>query len=72
MPFYDFHCPACETTFTIRATIKEKETGLQPECPQCHSQAVEQVITAGLLLRGSSQTSDPGCCGPNAGPGCCG
>jgi putative FmdB family regulatory protein len=47
MPLYDFHCEQCETKFEVRASIKEKQAGLQPECPTCHSQAVRQVVTAG-------------------------
>lgn len=71
MPFYEFHCEQCETLFTVRATFKEKEAGLKPTCPKCQSQTVEQVITAGLFLRGQGQNTGLPACGPNAGPGCC-
>jgi putative FmdB family regulatory protein len=69
MPLYDFHCDQCGTVFEIRATIKQKEAGLEPECPQCHSHDARQVITAGLMVHGTGGTSGPAsCCG---GPGCC-
>lgn len=72
MPLYDFYCEDCHLEFAIRATIKQKEAGLRPECPQCRGQSVRQVITAGLLLRGQSHSTDAStCCGPNAKPGCC-
>ncbi len=72
MPFYDFLCKKCDQVFEIRASIKEKEDGLEPECPKCHSKETRQVITAGLVMRGAggSPITFPAC-GPNAGPGCC-
>ncbi len=72
MPIYNFQCEECSEIFEVRATFKEKEAGLEPECPKCHSQATYQMITAGLVLRGSNggSFSLPGC-DPNAGPGCC-
>ncbi len=71
MPFYEFHCKQCDNIFTIRATIKEKEAGLTPLCPQCQGQEIEQVITAGLVLRSQGQNIGLPACGPSAGPGCC-
>lgn len=72
MPFYDFHCDECQTNFTVRASFKEKEAGLEPACPQCHHKKTRQVITAGLLMRSSEgAVSSVPVCGPNAGPGCC-
>ena len=72
MPLYDYRCERCDEVFEVRASIKEKEAGLQPECPKCHSPKARQVITAGLVIR----RSDGGglafpACDPNAGPGCC-
>jgi len=72
MPLYIFHCERCSEDFEVRATFKEKEAGLQPECPKCHSMETHQMITAGLILRGSNGASlSLPACGPNAGPGCC-
>ena len=73
MPLYDYQCEQCQVVFEIRATIKEKEIGLEPECPMCQGKQTHQIITAGSILRGGSSSgfSMPGC-GPGAGPGCCG
>ncbi len=72
MPFYAFQCEECGETFEVRASIKEKEAGLKPECPKCHNKKIRQVITAGLVIRGSDGGSlSLPACGPDAGPGCC-
>ena len=73
MPIYNFECKQCAEIFEVRASFKEKEAGLEPECPLCHSKETSQRITAGLMLRGSNggSVSLPKC-GPNAGSGCCG
>jgi putative FmdB family regulatory protein len=74
MPFYAFQCEQCHEVFDVRATIKEREAGLQPECPSCHELQVKPLITAGLVVRGSdggsisSSGSAYGC----GGGGCCG
>lgn len=72
MPIYNFQCEQCSEIFEIRASFREKELGLKPECPKCHSEKTRQMITAGLVLHGSNgaSVSLPGC-GPSAGPGCC-
>lgn len=73
MPFYDFQCRQCDEVFEIRASIKEKEAGLKPECPVCHSHQTRQLLSAGLVvLHSSDGSAGPSQCGPNAGPGCCG
>ncbi len=72
MPTYDFHCEKCDAIFEVRASIKEKDVGLNPVCPQCHSSNVQQLITAGLLLHGSgNMRSSFAGCDPNAKGGCC-
>lgn len=72
MPLYNFQCEQCSEVFEVRATFKEKEAGLEPECPYCHSRETHQLITAGLVLRGSNGASlSLPACGPMAGPGCC-
>ncbi len=74
MPFYAFECEHCGTVFDVRATIKEREAGLQPECPTCHDVHVKSLITAGLVVHGSDgasvSTAFP-TCGCDSG-GCCG
>lgn len=50
MPLYDYQCNQCQYVFEVSASLKEKETGLQPACPQCHSLDTLQVLTAGTVL----------------------
>jgi len=72
MPYYEYRCEQCGEEFEVRATFKEKEAGLDPECPKCRVRKARQLLTAGLVLRGSGgETISPSCCGPSAGPGCC-
>ncbi len=74
MPLYDYQCQDCQRIFEVRATFKEKEAGLQPECPYCQSKQTRQLLTLGLFLRTSAagDSIDLPACGPSAGPGCCG
>jgi len=74
MPLYDYQCQHCEAVFEVRATFKEKEAGLQPECPECHSMQTRQLLSSGLFLHHSDDGAalELPICGPNAGPGCCG
>ena len=74
MPFYAFECEQCHAVFDVRATIKEREAGLQPECPNCHDVHVKSLITAGLVVHGSdggSLSAAGRACGCGSG-GCCG
>ncbi len=72
MPVYVFQCQDCKEVFDVRASFKEKEAGLEPQCPSCQSQRTKQVITAGLIIRSGNETSlSFPACGPSAGPGCC-
>jgi putative FmdB family regulatory protein len=73
MPLYDYQCQGCQTVFDVRATFKEKEDGLKPECPKCASKQTRQLLTSGLFLRKSDDGADLSlpACGPNTGPGCC-
>jgi putative FmdB family regulatory protein len=50
MPMYDFRCKECGHSFTVRASFKEKDAGLQPECPVCHVVETQQVLTAGIFI----------------------
>ena len=71
MPFYEFECNDCSEVFEVRATIKEKESGLLLVCPKCGSHEAHQMLTAARMLHGGKEYS-PLACNPNAGPGCCG
>lgn len=67
MPLYDFRCKDCQHIFEVKASIKEHEAGLHPTCPQCQGSDVQQVLSAGLFIRGGNTTV----CAPDAAPGCC-
>jgi len=69
MPTYVYACEDCGKTYEITASIKEKEAGLQPECPQCLSDRSRQLITASFTIRSGNGNVMPGC---NPGGGCCG
>ncbi|MCL4465512.1 MAG: zinc ribbon domain-containing protein [Chloroflexi bacterium] len=72
MPLYDYRCTVCGEVFEVRASFKEKEVGLQPACPKCHSPQTQQLLTAGLVIRGGDGGSlGLPACGPDMGPGCC-
>jgi putative FmdB family regulatory protein len=49
MALYDYRCQNCGTVFTLRATFKEKDAGLDPVCPVCHVQDARHIISAPLL-----------------------
>lgn len=78
MPMYDFRCKNCGHAFTVRASFKEKDAGLQPECPVCHAVEAQQVLTAGVFIgqaAGGSSLPLPmmgGGAGCGCGPGGCG
>jgi len=73
MPLYDFQCAHCKTVFEVQATFKEKDAGLEPQCPHCNSRRTHQLLTSGQFLR-RSEVGGPGSsqsCGPNCGRGSC-
>ena len=71
MPIYVFACEECGNTYELNASIKEKEVGLKPKCPQCFSDHSRQLITASFSIRGggNGNVTFGGC---NPGGGCCG
>lgn len=75
MPLYEYQCEMCGNVFEVRATIRQKEAGLTPECPNCHSDETESLITAGLVILNNvskNAGAAPSCgCNPNSGSGCC-
>jgi len=75
MPFYDYHCDHCETTFEVRQSFQEKEQGLRPDCPHCLSSDTRQLISVGMIMRATDRFGGQGsqtACGPNSGQECCG
>jgi putative FmdB family regulatory protein len=71
MPFYDFQCDQCKQTFEVRATFPGERSRLTPALPNCQSEEVHQVVSAGFVMRGNGGPLAPPSCGPNFGPGCC-
>lgn len=74
MPTYDYLCQDCGHIFEVFATFKQKEAGLQPECPQCHSEKTQQTFRSMMFVRsgdGGEAMPMPLGCGPAMGPGCC-
>jgi len=69
MPTYVYACEECGKTYEVNASIKEKEEGLKPNCPQCFSDRSRQVITTSFSIRGGDGNVPFGC---NPGGGCCG
>jgi len=72
---YEYVCSDCQSKFDVYATLAEKEKGLKPECPNCHSQKTIQVFGSFATFSrdtegGSGFSSMPGC-GPVCGPGTC-
>ncbi|RMF87503.1 MAG: zinc ribbon domain-containing protein, partial [Nitrospinota bacterium] len=44
MPTYDYQCQNCGQMFEVFATLQQKQAGLQPECPECHSTKTQQAF----------------------------
>lgn len=59
MPFYDFECQECNTAIEVKATMAEKEAGLQVECPQCHSMKTRQVFRSLAFTGAGAGSSVP-------------
>ncbi len=73
MPTYEYICTECQTKFEVFATVNEKEKGIKPECPNCHSKKTVQVFGNILVMGGGSKNGGfVSGCGPSSGPGCCG
>lgn len=78
MPIYEYHCKECGYYFDVKATIKEKEEGLNIHCEQCGSENLQQVFGGFAILGGQavnvksplSKNGGEGCCG-GSGSGCC-
>jgi putative FmdB family regulatory protein len=72
MPLYSFQCQKCGNVFDIRASIRERVDGLFPDCPNCDSPDVRQLIVAASVIRSGKDALPVPSCGPNAKSGCCG
>jgi putative FmdB family regulatory protein len=68
MPLYEYACQECEHTFEALVF-----NGEQVDCPECHSERLERLLSVPAKPRGESH-SLPLSCKPDAppcGPGCC-
>ncbi len=73
MPIYEYACTACGEQIEVQATIAEKEKGLKVVCPKCGSRKTARVFGSFTVTGASRGQGGPStCCGPQAGPGCCG
>jgi putative FmdB family regulatory protein len=67
---YAYVCDRCGASFTVKATLAEKERGLSPPCPRCGSRDVTQDLSGVGVVRGPG-AGGPSVCGPGSGAGCC-
>jgi len=64
MPFYDFRCHDCDTTFERRLSMGAYEAGEGRVCPGCDSGRVERAFTAVNVLGAKGDAKDA-CCAPS-------
>lgn len=70
MPVYEYACRDCADHVEVRATIAEKEAGLEPMCPRCGSASMQRLLTVFATRSAGAPApaaSGGGCCGG----GCC-
>lgn len=75
MAAYDYICEKCLTTFEVRASFAEYESGLKVKCPRCGSTKVRRALNSVTFIGGGAKGRDDAPrqgCAPGAGPGCCG
>ncbi len=76
MPFYEFRCPTCATTFDLRRTMAEADD--PASCPEGHPGAIRQmsrvlaVTAVGSGPVGSGPAGGPSAGGSGGGFGGCG
>lgn len=77
MPFYEFHCDACDTTFDHRAAISDRDEKVV--CPNCGSKKTGRklsLVSVGAAAGNSSGESSghvhSGMCGCGKPQGSCG
>lgn len=77
MPTYEYQCKECDYYFDVKATIAEKEKGLDITCEKCGNKDLQQVFGGFAIIGGQtvnvkssdSHNSGGGCCGGNSN--CC-
>ena len=68
MPMYEYACQECDHTFEALVF-----NGEQVDCPECHSDKLERLLSVPAKPR-SESASLPMSCDPKlppCGPGCC-
>lgn len=77
MPFYEYHCEACEKSFDHMASMSARDK--KPECPNCGSKKTARklsVVAVGAQASPSGSDSGghthSGMCGCGKRPGSCG
>ncbi|HBS06836.1 MAG TPA: zinc ribbon domain-containing protein [Leptospiraceae bacterium] len=46
MPYYDYKCDDCQSTVEVKLSLAQKESGVEVECPECHSRNTHQLFAA--------------------------
>ena len=69
MPYYDYQCQDCKTDIEVKASISEKDQGLEVSCPECSSKNTAQVYKSPAFI-GSSASSGSAPSGGSCGEGC--
>ena len=59
MPYYDFECKDCGSVMTVKASISDKEAGLNVNCSSCGSKKTEQVFKEMTVLAGGISEPAP-------------
>ena len=67
---YEYRCRSCDTRFEVRATLAEKERGLDPACPACGAREARRVFTSPLFLARAGGNGEPAPNGSASGGGC--
>lgn len=60
MPYYDFTCNDCRSVTSVKASIDEKEKGLEVQCEKCGSTNTEQAFLCVSVGSGRSSRSGAG------------
>ncbi|MCM8760422.1 MAG: zinc ribbon domain-containing protein [Candidatus Omnitrophica bacterium] len=64
MAVYEYVCTECGEKIEIRASISEKEKGLNVVCPKCGSKKVARVFGTFMIGGSSRKENSPAGCAP--------
>lgn len=57
MPIYEFKCLACNEVFEVLTT--KQDDCVEMECPKCHSENFERVLSCSYHQMGGSSSAGP-------------